>query len=51
MSDKLNGSVQRLGEAMRDVFVGAVDRAVDPLHAEMKAMEGRLNERIDGVKG
>ncbi len=56
MSDKgkLNGSVDILAKAMREVFTEAVEGAVDPLTTEVKAlrtevgdMEGRLNDRID----
>ena len=55
MSDeRLNGSVNILADAMRQVFSEAVEGAVEPLHGEMRAlrtdmrdMEGRLNERID----
>ena len=51
---KLNGSVDLLADAMRKVFSEAVETAVEPLTAEVKAlrtevgeMEGRLNGRID----
>ena len=51
---KLNGSVDLLADAMRKVFSEAVEAAVEPLTAEVKAlrtevgeMEGRLNGRID----
>ena len=50
----LNGSVNLLADAMRKVFTEAVEGAVEPLTAEVKAlrtethdMEGRLNKRID----
>ena len=61
MSDKLNGSAERLAGAIREVFTEVVDGAVEPLRTEMKAMhtdmkamrtdmrdmEKRLNGRID----
>ncbi len=53
-NNPLNGSVNLLAQAMRDVFREGVERAVEPLATEMKAMrtdmrdmESRLNERID----
>lgn len=36
--DKLNGSVDILAEAMRQVFTEAVEGAVDPLTTEVKAL-------------
>ena len=55
---KLNGSVDTLALAMRQVFTEAVEGAVEPLATEVKAlrtdmrdMEGRLNQRIDDVEG
>ena len=52
-SSKLNGSVDTLARAMRQVFSEAVEGAVEPLREDMKgarddmhAMEGRLNARI-----
>ena len=51
---KLNGSVDMLAQAMRQVFQEGVEKAVEPIHTEMKAlrtdmrdMEGRVNERLD----
>jgi len=55
-SDKkgLNGSVDLLATAMRDVFKEAVEGAVEPIESQVKAlrtdmgdMEARLNQRID----
>ena len=43
MSSKLNGSVERLAEALRDVVREGAAEAVEPL-------EERLNARIDGVE-
>ena len=44
MSDlKLNGSVNLLGEAMKQVIKESLEEVVPP-------MEGRLNKRIDAVK-
>jgi uncharacterized protein YPO0396 len=48
-NDKLNGSVERLAVAMRDVFTEAVENAVEPLRSEMRDMEDRLNKRIDAT--
>jgi len=47
---KLNGSVNVLAEAMRNVFSEAVISAVEPLREDMQAMENRLNGRIDGLE-
>ena len=58
---KLNGSVDLLASAMRQVFSEAVSDAVKPIHKDMQgirkdvqdvrkdmvSMEGRLNDRID----
>ena len=51
---KLNGSVDLLADAMRQVFSEAVEGAVKPLTTEVKAMrtemhdmEDRLNKNID----
>ena len=53
-NEQLNGSVDLLAKAMRQVFTEAVESAVQPLATEVKAlrtevndMEGRLNARID----
>jgi len=47
---KLNGSVNVLAEAMRNVFSEAVISAVEPLREDMQAMENRLNGRIDDLE-
>lgn len=58
MSRKLNGSVDLLAKAMRDVFTESVETAIEPLRTEMRTeiramrtemrdMESRLNGRID----
>lgn len=44
MSKKLNGSVDILAKAMRQVFTEAVEEAVEPLRSDM-------SERFDGVEG
>ena len=51
---KLNGSVDRLAIALREVFSEAVEGAIDPLRtdiakirSDMAGMEGRLNDQID----
>ena len=51
---KLNGGVDMLAQAMRQVFQEGVENAVKPIHTEMKAlrtdvrdMEGHVNERFD----
>lgn len=58
-SDKggLNGSVNVLADAMRQVFTEAVEKTAEPLQNEMKAMrtdmrdmEGRLNKKIDATE-
>ena len=41
--EKLNGSVNLLGEAMKRVIMESLEAVVPP-------MEERLNERIDAVK-
>ncbi|MCY4276291.1 MAG: hypothetical protein OXE81_00400 [Gammaproteobacteria bacterium] len=59
--NNLNGSVELLAEAMRDVFSEGVEQAVKPLNekfeslrvefgeirTELGEMEDRLNKRID----
>ena len=35
---KLNGSVDMLAQAMRQVFQEGVEKAVEPIHTEMKAL-------------
>ena len=56
-AEKLNGSVDMLANAMRQVFKEAVEGAVEPTHKEVKAlrtdmqsMEGRLNTKIDATE-
>jgi len=41
---KLNGSVDLLADAMRQVFSEAVQEAVDPLTTEVKAMRSDVND-------
>ena len=52
MSDKLNGSVERLAEALRDVITEAVDEAVDrklePVNARLDKLECRF-DKLDGT--
>ena len=47
----LDGSVDMLAKAMRNVFVGAMEKTGRDLRTDIKsdmdAMEGRLNKRID----
>lgn len=57
MKEQLNGSVERLAAALRDVVKEGVAEAVEPLRGEiaevrteMRDMESRLNVRIDGVE-
>jgi len=58
--DKMNGSVDLLAKAMRQVFTEAVEDAVEPLREDvkdirenmttkddLKAVEGRLDKKID----
>ena len=47
MSNKLNGSVDLLAQAMRKVFSEAVEAAVEPMHSDLKGIKGD----IDGIKG
>ena len=47
-SNKMNGSVGLLAEAMRKVFQEATAQAVEPVMEEMTAMEERLDNKIDG---
>ena len=44
---KLNGSVDLLAKAMRQVFTEAVKEGIVPVRKDMEAMEGRLNDRMD----
>ena len=55
---KLNGSVDTLALAMRQVFTEAVEGAVEPLTEEVKGLRSdmdrrfdEVNKRIDGVEG
>lgn len=43
----LNGSVDLLAQAMRQVFTEAVADGILPVQESMERMEGRLNEKID----
>ena len=54
MTEKLNGSVERLAEALRDVVKEGAAEAVEPLRNELRevrediqAVEERLNTRLD----
>ncbi len=53
-SSTLNGSVELLAKAMRQVFMEAVQEGLAPIHkdmasirSDMEAMECRLNAKID----
>ena len=48
--DKLNGSVNQLATAMRDVFGEAMSQVRDDVKSDLDGMEGRLNKRIDGLE-
>ena len=51
----LDGSVDMLAKAMRNVFVDAMEKTGRDLRTDIKsdmdAMEGRLNKRIDQTNG
>ena len=42
---KLNGSVDLLAKAMRQVFKEAVEEAIEPKRKDMTAAKGRLERR------
>ncbi len=46
---KLNGSVDLLAKAMRQVFQEATQQAVEPVMDEMMKMEDRLDKKIDNA--
>ena len=48
-SKRLNGSVDLLAKAMRQVFQEATQQAVEPVMDEMVKMEDRLDKKIDTV--
>ena len=57
MAEKLNGSVDLLAQAMRQVFSEAVEVAVEPvkesvdaLRTEMRDMEGRIDKNMDRME-
>ena len=43
---KLNGSVDLLAEAMRQVFSEGVEKAVEPLRSEMKELFAEQERKI-----
>jgi len=45
--NKMNGSLDLLASAMRDVFSEAMISVRNGMKADLKDMEGRLNLRID----
>ncbi len=51
----LDGNIDLLVRAMRDVFVGAMEKTGSDIRADIKtdlhAMENRLNNKIDTVEG
>ena len=47
--EKLNGSVDILAKAMKQVFQEATAQAVEPVMEEMTAMEKRLDKKIDSA--
>lgn len=47
---KLNGSVDRLAAALRDVIGESNEQIRDEVKTDMREMESRLNERIDGLQ-
>ena len=46
----LNGSVNVLADAMRQVFTEAVEGAVEPIHTEVKALRTDVRNLEDGLK-
>jgi len=49
-NSKLNGSVDRLAEALRDVFTEAVQGAVEPVATEVKALRTEVRDIRTEVK-
>lgn len=48
-NEEPDAGTERLASAFRDIISDAVERAVKPLRQDMRAMEDRLNKRIDTV--
>ena len=49
MKEKLNVGVDRLADAMREVFTEAVEDAINPLTTEIKALRTEDNDKFAGV--
>lgn len=48
-ANKMNGSMDLLAKAMRQVFTEAVEDAVDPLRTEMKATPAESRDDMNGM--
>ena len=48
---KLNGSVERLAEALRDVVREGAEEAVAPLREEMQAGFARIDSELTEIRG
>ena len=49
--EKLNGSVDRLAEALRDVVREAAHEAMEPLRKEMKAGFEQVDKELSELRG